>query len=167
MLRKLFSNHVSSRVVDELWKHRDQLIEEGRLKPLSLNATVMFTDLRGFAKTAQNMEPEKLIDWINGFMDPMSRLVYRHHGIIKQYAGDAIMALFGVPLTGSHGVAQDTRNAVSCALEMRRRLARINRRSRFKGQAEMEMRIGICAGPLIAGSIGGSAAPSTRSSAIP
>jgi len=157
LLRQLFSNHASSRVVDELWAHREELLEEGRLKPRSLHATVMFTDLKGFATVAGNMTPEALIDWINGLMDPMSRLVYRHNGIIKQYAGDSIMALFGVPLAGPDGVKGDTRNAVCCALEMRRRLARINQRSRLKGQPEIEMRIGICTGPLVAGSIGGRA----------
>jgi adenylate cyclase len=157
LLKQMFSTHASSGVVDELWNHREELLEEGRLKPKTLTATVMFTDLRGFAKVAEQMTPEAMIDWVNGLMDPMSRLVYRHHGMIKQYAGDAIMALFGIPLTGPEGVAGDVRDAVCCALAMRRRLAQINRRWRLMGQPEIEMRIGICTGPLVAGSIGGRA----------
>lgn len=157
LLKQLFSTQSSSRVVDELWARRDEVLEEGRLKPSELLATVMFTDLRGFAKVAQDMKPEVLIVWINKLMEPMSELVYRHDGIIKQYAGDAIMALFGVPLAGPDGAAGDTRNAVCCALEMREKLADINENARLRGDPEIEMRIGICTGPLVAGSIGGRA----------
>jgi adenylate cyclase len=63
--------------------------------------------------------------------------------------------LFGVPLAGAQGTNGDARNAVCCALTMRRQLAEINKTLSLPGRPGIEMRIGICTGPLVAGSVGG------------
>lgn len=157
LLQKLFATQASSHVADILWKRRQEFLEHGRIKPRNIQATIMFTDLRGFAKVVEQLQGGESIDWINHLMDPMSQVVEKHHGMIRQFSGDTIMALFGVPLSGPKGVEGNARDAVFCALEMRRCLQQINEQFRVHGKTETEMRIGICTGDVVAGSIGGQA----------
>ena len=91
------------------------------MKPQRVTATVLFTDLKGFSTTSEKMDPATLMNWMNEYMNGVARHVDPHDGIINKYIGDAIMALFGVPIahTIEAEIDRDARNAVECALAMR------------------------------------------------
>ena len=98
------------------------------------------------------------MDWLNECMEPMARQVSVHGGVIEQYSGDAIVAIFGVPIArkDDEEINQDAINAVSCALAMETVLRDLNRRWLEQNRSTTAMRIGIYTGPMVAGSLGGS-----------
>ncbi|MEW6220512.1 MAG: adenylate/guanylate cyclase domain-containing protein [Thermodesulfobacteriota bacterium] len=155
-LMEIFSRHVSDEVAATLWQERHQFLEGGRPRPRKLTATVLFTDLVGFTTLAEGLSPAALLAWLNEYLTAMAEEVSAHGGIVNKYIGDAIMAVFGVPLAreGDSGAAADAGRAVACALAMGRRLAQLNRRWHETGQPLVGMRIGIATGPLVAGSVG-------------
>ena len=78
------------------------------------DVTVMFCDIRGYTALSVGRNPEEIIELLNHHMGAMTRVVQAHRGVINQFAGDAIMALFGAPKT----YGDDAERAVRCALAM-------------------------------------------------
>jgi adenylate cyclase len=156
-LMQLFSRHVSKEVADGIWRDREQFLDGHRPRPQQLVATVLFTDLVGFTSVSEKLRPEELMDWLNECMEPMARLVSVHGGVIEQYSGDAIVAVFGVPIArkNEEEINQDAINAVNCALAMEAVLRDLNRRWLEQNRPTTAMRIGIYTGPMVAGSLGG------------
>jgi adenylate cyclase len=156
VMQTIFSKHVSSTVVDALWAQRDQFLDGGRLKPERVIATVLFTDLKGFSTTSEKMDPATLMQWMNEYMNDIARHVEEHGGMINKFIGDAIMAVFGVPVFHhrEEDIDQDAINAVNCALAMRTELKRLNLHWQKNGLPTTAMRVGIYTGPLVAGSMG-------------
>lgn len=157
MLMQLFSRHVSSDVAEAIWKDRDQFMNNGRPVSQKLTATVLFTDLKGFTAIAEKMDPQTLMDWLNEYMDGMAKVVIGHKGVINKYIGDAIMAIFGVPVAKKtdEEVSADAINAVECALDMVEELERLNSSWEKRNITTVHMRVGIFTGPLVAGCLGG------------
>lgn len=155
-LMDLFSRNVSADIAEEIWKQRDQFLEGGRLAATEITATVLFSDLENFTPLSEKLGPSRLMDWLNRYMEIMAGLVIRHGGIIDDYYGDAIMADFGVPLVRETDdeVTQDARNAVDCALAMRRAIDDLNTECREQGFPTVRMRVGICTGDMVAGFLG-------------
>ena len=152
----LFSRHVSKEVLDLLWAEREQFLDGGRLKPLRVTATVLFTDLKDYTTIAEDMDPAELMNWINEYTDCMAPLVELHGGIVNSYSGDAIMAVFGAPFPHSseEEIDRDACHAVECALAMRQELKALNTAWAERGMPTVAMRVGIFTGPLVTGSIG-------------
>lgn len=156
MLMRLFSQHVSKEVAEAIWREREQFAHGGRPAPRSLTVTALFTDLTGFTTVSENVGPEALMEWLNEYMDVMAQEISRHDGVIRQYAGDSIIALFGVPVPRSseEEISRDAANAVRCALAMEQRLLELNERWRAAGRPVTGMRIGIFTGPAVSGTLG-------------
>lgn len=152
----LFSRHVSGAVAEEIWRRRDEFLEQGRPKPRSLQATVVFVDIKGFTQVAEMLEPAALIDWLNGYLEAMVPIVAAHGGVVDKFMGDAVMAVFGVPLPCRDAklIAEQAQNAATCALIMARELKRLNAELRAGGLPSIAVRVGIHTGGLIAGSLG-------------
>lgn len=158
LLMQLFSKHVSREVAEGIWRQREQFLEHGRPRSQQLDATVLFMDFKGYTAASEKMDPQALMDWVNAYLDAMSRVVMDHGGIIDDYAGDAIKANFGVPLkrASEAEIGQDARNAVMCAIQMEQEMHRLNSRHEERGLPTVGMRIGIYTGPVVAGSVGSS-----------
>jgi adenylate cyclase len=155
-LMSLFARHVSKEVARELWSRRQELLEGYALRPRALEATVLFADIRGYSPVAERLEAADTARWLNQFMGAMAETVMQHRGIVRQYAGDEVMAVFGAPAPSETDEARerDARNAVECAMAMCRRLAGLNDDWRRKGQPVAGMRIGIHSGPMVSCSVG-------------
>lgn len=156
-LLKLFEQHVSPQVAATLWEKRDEFFVGGGVKPDQLTATVLFTDLVNFTTLAEGMNPLSLIVWLNQYMDEMSNIIIAENGMINKYIGDAIMAVFGVPVkkTDMVGIAADARSAVESAVRLRERLRELNAAWQQQGLPTVCMRVGIYTGTLVAGTLGG------------
>jgi adenylate cyclase len=113
-------------------------------------ATVFFSDVRGFTALSESMEPEQVVEMLNEYMTRMVAIIRSYGGVVDKYVGDAIMALWGVPLTGT----DDTYNAVRACLGMREELARLNDLRMSRGQPVLKIGMGLNTGTLIAGNIG-------------
>ena len=155
-LMQLFSRHVSREVAEAIWRDREQFLDGGRPRSQRLTATVLFTDLVGFTSTSEHLSPQELVDWLNEYMDAMVQQVLDRGGVVNKYIGDAIMALFGVPVPRATDaeVERDATAAVECALDMAAMLRELNTRWRARGWPAATMRVGIFTGPVVAGSIG-------------
>lgn len=158
-LMRLFSQHVSPEVANEIWRQRDAFLAGGRLRSQKLDATVLFTDLKGFTAVSERMDTSALMEWINDYMGVMAKLVMDHGGVVDDYYGDAIKANFGVPFPRASLAerAQDARQAVSCALAMGRELERLIGVWDSQGLPTVAMRVGICSGEVVAGCVGAAA----------
>lgn len=157
VLMRLFANHVSQPVADEIWRERATFMAGNRPKPQQLTATVLFSDIEGFTTVCEALEPEPLIRWLEGYLDAMVRIVAAHDGVVLRFIGDAILAVFGVPVarTTQAQIDADAERAVRCAVRMGRDLVTLNQRWRAEGLPPVGVRIGIHTGPLVAGSMGG------------
>ena len=156
IMRKLFEKHVSPEVAEAVWQQRELFLEGGRPRSQKLTVTVLFTDLKGFSTVSEKMDPQALMDWLNGYMDKMTKIVMDHGGIVDDYFGDAIKVNFGVPLPRKTEaeIRQDAFNAVNCALAMDEEMVRLNRVMMEQGLPMLRMRVGIYTGPVVAGSLG-------------
>ncbi len=157
VLMHLFANHVSQPVAEEIWRERATFMAGNRPRPQQLTATVLFSDIEGFTTVCEALEPEPLIRWLEGYLDAMVRIVVAHDGVVLRFIGDAILAVFGVPIarTTQAQIDADAERAVRCAVQMGRDLATLNRRWQEEGLPPVGVRIGIHTGPLVAGSMGG------------
>jgi adenylate cyclase len=153
---RLFSKHVSREVAEAIWQEREHFLDGNRPRPQRLVVTGFFNDLTGYTTVSERLGPEGLMEWLNELMDAMAQELTRHGGVIRQYAGDAIVAVFGIPVPRrtEAEIHEDARRAVECALAMERRLLELNQAWRAAGRPMTGMRIGIYTGPVVAGSMG-------------
>jgi class 3 adenylate cyclase/tetratricopeptide (TPR) repeat protein len=84
--------------------------------------TVIFCDIVGSTPMAEELEPEIVRDVMSRFFEEMSTVLERHGGSIEKYIGDAVMAVFGVPVLHE----DDALRAVRAAVEMRSALSALN-----------------------------------------
>jgi len=113
-------------------------------------ATIFFSDVRGFTAMSETMAPEEVVVMLNEYMTIMVSIIRKNKGIVDKYVGDAIMALWGVPLSSP----DDTKNAVTACLEMREALAKLNELRISRGQNALRIGMGLNRGEVIAGNIG-------------
>ncbi|MDY6782055.1 MAG: adenylate/guanylate cyclase domain-containing protein [Cyanobacteriota bacterium] len=152
----LFARHVTPQIAEAIWRDREQLLEGGRLPGRKSIATVLFSDLQGFSTVSTTINAETLLSWLNEYMEAMAEQVLQHGGVVDKFIGDAVMAVFGVPIprTARDEIALDAIAAVSCALAMAETLEHLNQIWKVSDRPQTAMRIGIATGEVIAGSLG-------------
>jgi adenylate cyclase len=152
----LLGQSASKEIAAALWQNREQLLRSGKLPGQSLTATMLFTDLQGFSTISEQLSPEALMDWLSEYLGAMTAVTHRHQGIVNKFTGDGLFAVFGVPIArqSEAEIGQDAFNAVACGLEMGDRLAELNQVWRDRGLTTVQMRVGICTGPVVVGSLG-------------
>lgn len=153
----LFGRHVSPAIARTIWHNRHQILKRGRLLGRQMTATVLFADLKGFTSIAEQTDPETLMSWLNEYMSAMVKVVQAHGGIVDKFIGDAIMAVFGVPIprTTPEEIAKDAIAAVRCAQSMASVLQSLNQRWQKRRCPTAAMRVGIATGTVVTGSLGG------------
>lgn len=157
MVMKLLGQQTSPEIAQELWNSRDRLLQAGFLPGQTLVVTVLFTDIRDFTAISEQYSSELLMSWLNEYMSAMTQETIAHNGIINKFIGDAVMAVFGVPIPrhSDEEIAQDARNAVNCALAMGDRLQQLNQDWSDRNLPQIQIRAGIFTGPVTVGSLGG------------
>jgi adenylate cyclase len=155
-IMQLFSRHVTKQVAEDVWQHRDEFLEGGRPRPVRLTATILFIDIKGYSGTAEKMDPGELMEWIDGFLGAMAQEVLDRGGLVEDYFGDGMMACYGIPVprTDREQIRNDATNAVHSALAMEQTLHRLNTEWQAQGRPSIGIRVGICTGNVVAGSMG-------------
>ena len=155
---KIFSMHVSPSLAEVIWQQRDQFLSGGRPRSQNLVATILFADLKGFSPVAEELDPIKLTEWLNTYMDKMTQIVLENAGVVDDYAGDGIKADFGTTLARKteEEIRQDAENAVRCALCVGEEMHRINTFWKLQGLPTAGLRIGVHTGLVVAGTFGSS-----------
>lgn len=145
-IRATFGRYLTNEVVNRLLESKDGLKLGGESREL----TLMMSDLRGFTALTANMDPETVISFLNRYLGQMVDILVRHKGVIDEIIGDGILAFFGAP----DPMADHTRQAVVCALEMQLAMEKINEQNRQDGLARLEMGIAVHTGQVVVGNIG-------------
>jgi class 3 adenylate cyclase/tetratricopeptide (TPR) repeat protein len=114
------------------------------------NVTVLFADLSGFTALGERFDPEIIRDFQDDLFDEIASVVYAHEGFVEKFVGDAVLAIFGAPVTHE----DDPERALRAALAMRERMHGINERWIEKLGEPLQLHIGINSGPAVAGEIG-------------
>jgi len=112
------------------------------------NVTVLFADVVGFTSRCETMEPRAVAEMLNACFSGMAEAIFKYEGTLDKFIGDCLMAVFGAPL-----VQEDhPLRAVEAALDMRTALAELN--EGMAPEDQMEFRVGMHSGKVIAGDIG-------------
>ena len=115
--------------------------------------TVLFSDIKNFTQTSENLQPEALTEYLNEYFSEMTQIAIDHGATIDKYMGDAMMVFFGDP--ESRGVREDARACVEMALRMLEQLKVMHKRWRARGfEHPFEIRIGINTGYCNVGNFG-------------
>ena len=115
-----------------------------------VQATVMFSDIRGFTALVESQPPEETIDLLNTYDTLMFDAISGHGGVVNQMIGDGLMAIFGAPLP----LADHPAHAVRAALEMVAMIEQFNAERAAYGKAAIHIGIGIASGGMVAGYTG-------------
>ena len=111
--------------------------------------SVLFSDIRNYTTICENMPPAQVIQLLNNYFGYMVAAVEENQGLVYQFVGDGIMAVFGAPVP----LADHATWATKAGLAMLAALARFNQEHRA-GQAPLHIGIGVHSGPVVAGIIG-------------
>ncbi len=111
--------------------------------------TAMFADLSGYMALAERLDPEEVKDLTNQFFKEVAQVVSRYEGFIEKFAGDAVMALFGVPWTHE----DDPVRALRAAQEIHRLVKALGLKFHEKTGTPLAVHIGINTGLVVTGEI--------------
>ena len=114
------------------------------------DVAVLFTDITGFTKLSEKMDPQDVLDLLSEYQTLMVDAIFQHKGTVDKFIGDAVMANFGTPR--SHG--NDAQNAFDCGVLMNHKLVEWNKTRAEKGLSEIQHRIGIHYGKCVVGNMG-------------
>ena len=155
-LMKLFSQHVSTEIAEEIWTQRELFLQGGRPTARRAIVTVLFSDLKNYSTISEKMDAAELIAWVNECLGALSHHVHQNRGIVNTYMGDGMMAVFGIPLPRKSEAeyAQDAVNAVQCAIGMAGEIRRMNEAWKAQGKPLAGMRVGIFTGEAAVGLLG-------------
>src|SRR5919206_671302 len=109
--------------------------------------TVVFCDVTGSTALGESVDPEALRGVLARYFERMKAIVERHGGTVEKFVGDAVMAVFGVPVAHE----DDALRAVRAAAEMRQRLEALNDDLESRFGSRIGLRIGVNTGEVVAG----------------
>jgi adenylate cyclase len=143
-IKATFGRFVSREVAEAVLNGRVPLAGE------RLEVSILFQDIRGFTSLSESLDPVALLRVLNQFFTEVVAAVEAEGGVVKQFTGDGVMALFGAPQVRP----DHTERAVRAGLGIVNRLARLNILLQADGMSPLRIGIGIHTGEVVAGLIG-------------
>ena len=113
-------------------------------------ATVLFTDVRNFTTLAERIGPQPTVALLNDYFARMVECISQQGGMLDKFIGDAIMAVFGLPVAGE----DDEDRALRAAIAMIRSLWEWNAQREQRGEPPLDMGVGLNTDAVVAGNIG-------------
>lgn len=147
-LRKAFSRFVPNEIIDEL-----AVVDTSEVASINdkRKVAILICDIRRFTSISEINQPENVVSFLNDYFTRMVNVIKKHGGTIDKFIGDAIMAVFGAPIS----YEDNARRAVDAALEMKSLIPSLACESlKFPKNIKLAVGIGIHYGEVIAGSIG-------------
>ena len=145
-IRGVMARYLSPSVSQWVLKDPDRLHLGGETREM----TVLFCDLRGFTTLAHAMDSQALVSLLNEFMTAMTRVIFKHDGVLDKYIGDAIMAFWNAPMDQPDHAAR----ACAAALDMVGTLGELHADWERRGVPKLELGIGINTGAMVVGNMG-------------
>jgi adenylate cyclase len=145
-LRKTFGRYLTNEVVYQLLDTPQGLHMGGDRRTV----TMLMADLRGFSSASERQPPERVLMFLNQYLEIMTDVINCYQGTIDEFMGDGILVLFGAPTTRS----DDPDRAVACAIAMQQAMQQVNHHAALLGVKTIEMGVGIHTGDVVVGNIG-------------
>lgn len=143
------SRYLSPQVYQSIFEGR----QDARIGSSRKKLTVFFSDIVGFTKQTEGMEPEDLAFILNGYLNRMAGVVLKHGGTLDKFMGDAVLVFFGDPET--RGLKEDAVACLKMALEMKQLIGELGQEWGDKGIGRhFAVRMGITTGFCTVGNFG-------------
>ena len=136
---RLFGQQVSGPIAQSLLNDND-LIKSGEV-------SIMFIDIRGYSRFAEQKSPAEIIKFQNNFFNPIINIINENNGIVNQILGDGLMATFGAPVSD----ALHAQEAYTCALSI---FDSVEEQINDNQIPPTKIGIGINSGEVVMGNIG-------------
>ena len=143
-MKSAFGKFVNPEVAEAILKDEVQLGGERK------TVAVLFSDIRSFTEISEKMEPEEIVGMLNAYMRRMVECIDQSGGVVDKFIGDAIMAVWGAPISRGN----DTENAIDSALLMRKTMIDYNKTRGSENRPKIKFGVGINTGPALVGQIG-------------
>ncbi len=143
-IKETFGKYVSREIRDEILSKRIPL--DGELKEV----TLLFADLRNFTPLVERTSPKDVVKIINSYFEEMEKIITAHNGLVLQFIGDEIEAVFGAPIA----MPDHPDKALQAALTMQEHLDTVNQMLTEQGHAPLTHGIGVHTGEVVAANIG-------------
>jgi len=144
IMERSFGKYVGNEILEMILADPDRIWFKGQRR----EATVLFTDVRGFTRYTWEREPEVVVERLNEYFEIASEAIIRYGGFVDKFVGDAVLGVFNVPVARADHVER----AVRAALEMQAAFAE---RSRGQTDALLDaVGIGIHTGVVVSGNLG-------------
>lgn len=140
LIRDTFGRYLNPDVVGQL------ISGGGKLESRMLEATVMFTDIKGFTTLSERLSPEETVILLNEYFAVVNEQIHKHGGYVNNFIGDAVVAVFNVPAPQADHAAAAVRAARDIQAALRGR--------QFADGIVLPTRVGINTGTVCAGVIG-------------
>jgi adenylate cyclase len=141
-----FQRYFAPSLIEQITQQEGAIALGGTKRPV----VIFFSDIRGFTTMSETMSPDAIATLLTEYFTEMVDIVFEHGGTLDKFMGDAIMALWGAPL--SH--EDDADRAMQCALDQLAALDKMNAKWKEQGRPTIGVGIGVNYGEVFAGNIG-------------
>jgi adenylate cyclase len=145
-IKGAFTHYVAPAVIDEMLKDPARLKLGGDERVV----TVLFSDLKGFTSVSERYAPQQIIELLSEYYTRMTERIFDHDGMLAQYVGDELMAIFGAPVDRP----DHAEKACAAALAMRDERERLRDEWAKLGRPPLGARTGINTGLMLVGNLG-------------
>lgn len=145
-LHRIFGKYFPDEVLEIILNTPEEHLIGGFRK----NVAVLCSDLRGFSSIAEEMDSESMTAMLNAFFGKMTEIILKFNGIVIEFLGDGVLAVFGA-------MSEDDRyreNALAAAVSMQNAMEEVNELCSSKGYPLLEMGIGLQCGEAFVGNVG-------------
>ncbi len=144
--RFAFAMYLAPEVVDEIMAHPEKMKLGGERRTI----TLLFTDLAGFTTMSEQLGPEEVSKLLNEHFTRATRIIKRHGGTVNSFIGDAIMAMWGAPLTNE----KHALHACLAARDLQLDMVQLRIELAQRGLPPIAMRVGVNTGTALVGNLG-------------
>jgi class 3 adenylate cyclase len=145
-VKAVFGRYLPKAVADRAMEHQGTLGLGGEEKEVA----VLFSDIRGFTSLSERLSPPEVVKMLNEYYTRMIDILFENDGTLDKIIGDAIMAVFGAPVTDPDATAK----ALKTALGMMEELKKFNAERQARGEEPVLIGIGVNTGIVVAGNLG-------------
>jgi adenylate cyclase len=143
LMQKSFGKYIGSEVLEMIMANP----ESAWLKGHRNEATIVFTDIRGFSLYSKLKEPEEIVEGLNEYFEIATQAIQDHGGYVDKFIGDAVLGVFGVPVYHKNHVERGVR----ASSDMQKKFMN----KRYNGNRLLQsVGIGIHTGIVVSGNIG-------------
>ncbi|HOM83345.1 MAG TPA: adenylate/guanylate cyclase domain-containing protein [Armatimonadota bacterium] len=146
LYKQQFERYVSRQIAEKVLADPDTIFWKGERR----RATILFSDIRGFTAMSSRLDPEVVVARLNEYLGEMIDIIFEHDGTLDKFIGDAVMAVFGAPVS----LGNDEERAVRAAVAMQEAASRLRARWEASGAEGFRIGIGINTGEVIVGNMG-------------